>query len=79
MAAQGSGPAAANGQPPTSVPPVAPSQGLPAETPEGYCALHAMQMELRNNASGSWYSHLETDEAGDYFCKGKGRPRSNGR
>ncbi len=47
--------------------------------PEGYCALHAVHMELRNNASGSWYSHLETDEAGDYFCKGKGRPRSNGR
>ena len=79
MAAQGSGPAAANGQPPTSVPPVAPPQGLPAETPEGYCALHAVHMELRNNANGSWYSHLETDEAGDYFCKGKGRPRSNGR
>ncbi len=79
MAAQGSGHAAANGQPPPSLPPVAPPQGLPAETPEGYCALHAVQMELRNNASGSWYSHLETDEAGDYFCKGKGRPRSNGR
>ncbi len=79
LAAQGSGHAAANGQPPTSVPPVTPSQGLPAETPEGYCALHAVHMELRNNASGSWYSHLETDEAGDYFCKGKGRPRSNGR
>ncbi len=79
LAAQGSGQAAANGQPPTSVPPAAPPQGLPAETPEGYCALHAVRMELRNNASGSWYSHLETDEAGDYFCKGKGRPRSNGR
>ncbi len=79
MAAQGSGPAAAQGQPPTSVPPAAPSQGLPAERPEGYCGLHAVHMELRNNASGSWYSHLETDEAGDYFCKGKGRPRSNGR
>jgi hypothetical protein len=79
VAAQGSGPASANGQPPTSVPPVAPPQGLPAETPEGYCTLHAVHMELRNNASGSWYSHLETDEAGDYFCKGKGRPRSNGR
>ncbi len=79
MAAQGSGPAAANGQPPLSVPPVAPHQGLPAVTQEGYCALHAVQMELRNNASGSWYSHLETDEDGDYFCKGKGRPRSNGR
>ncbi len=79
VAAQGSGPAAANGQPPSSVPPVAPHQGLPAERPEGYCTLHAVHMELRNNASGSWYSHLETDEAGDYFCKGKGRPRSNGR
>ncbi len=79
MAAQGSGQAAANGQPPTSLPPAAPPQGLPAETPEGYCTLHAVHMELRNNASGSWYSHLETDAAGDYFCKGKGRPRSNGR
>ncbi len=79
LAVQGSGHAAAHGQPPTSVPPVAPPQGLPAETPEGYCALHAVQMELRTNASGSWYSHLETDEAGDYFCKGKGRPRSSGR
>ncbi len=79
VAAQGSGPAAAQEQPPTSVPPVAPPQGLPAETPEGYCALHAVHMELRNNASGFWYSHLETDGAGDYFCKGKGRPRSNGR
>ncbi len=58
---------------------MAPPQGLPAERPEGYCALHAVMMELRNNVNGSWYSHLETDEAGDYFCKGKGRPRSNGR
>ncbi len=78
LAAQGSGHAASNGQPPTSVPPVAPPQGMPSETPEGYCVLHAVHMELRNNANGSWYSHLETDEAGDYFCKGKGRPRSNG-
>ncbi len=79
LAAQGSGPAAANGQPPASVPPAALRQGLPAVTQEGYCTLHAVHMELRNNASGSWYSHLETDEAGDYFCKGKGRLRSNGR
>ncbi len=79
LAAQGSGPAAAHGQPPLSVPPVAPPQGLPADTPEGYCPLHQTGMELRTNERGSWYSHLETDEAGDYFCKGKGRPRSNGR
>ncbi len=79
LAAQGNGLAAANGQPPTSLPQVASPQGMPAEAPEGYCALHAVMMELRNNANGSWYSHLETDEAGDYFCKGKGRPRSNGR
>ncbi len=32
------------------------AEKLPAETPEGYCALHAVMMELRNNASGSWYS-----------------------
>ncbi len=79
LAAQGSGQAAANGQPPASVPPVAPPQGLPADPPEVYCSLHQTGMELRNNERGSWYSHIETDEAGDYFCKGKGRPRSNGR
>jgi hypothetical protein len=36
-------------------------------------------MDLRSNDRGSWYSHIATDDEGEYFCKGKGRTRRNGR
>lgn len=61
--------AAANGQatPPPQAPP---STGMapPAPTPEGWCALHQVQMELRNNERGSWWSHRLADGS---YCKGK--------
>jgi hypothetical protein len=61
--------AAANGQatPPPQAPP---SNGTaqPAPTPEGWCALHQVQMELRNNERGSWWSHRLADGS---YCKGK--------
>jgi hypothetical protein len=56
-----------------------PPQVPPAETSEGYCAMHQVWMEQRHNERGSWYSHIATDDEGEYFCKGKGRPRRNGR
>jgi hypothetical protein len=61
--------AAANGQatPPPQAPP-AHGQAQPAPTPEGWCALHQVQMELRSNERGSWWSHRLTDGA---YCKGK--------
>jgi hypothetical protein len=55
-----------------------PVQAQPAATPEGYCAIHQVQMYLNSNERGSWYSHVATDDDGqEYFCKG--RPRRNGR
>jgi hypothetical protein len=61
--------AAANGQaaPP---PPAAPAHGQAqsAPTPEGWCALHQVPMELRTNERGSWWSHRLADGS---YCKGK--------
>jgi hypothetical protein len=61
--------AAANGQatPPPPAPP-ANGQAQPAPTPEGWCALHQVPMELRTNERGSWWSHRLADGA---YCKGK--------
>jgi hypothetical protein len=61
--------AAANGQA-TPPPPAPPSTGTaqPALPPEGWCALHQVQMELRSNARGSWWSHRLADGS---YCKGK--------
>ncbi len=61
--------AAANG-PATPPPPAAPSPSTaqPAPTPEGWCALHQVQMELRSNERGSWWSHRLADGS---YCKGK--------
>ena len=47
---------------------VANGQAQPAPTPEGWCALHQVQMELRSNERGSWWSHRLADGA---YCKGK--------
>jgi hypothetical protein len=58
-------------------PPAPPAQAQPADTPEGYCAMHQVQMYLNSNERGSWYSHRATDDGQEYFCKG--RPRRNGR
>jgi hypothetical protein len=75
LAAQaGSQAAATSGQLPAGQPPVP-----PPDTPEAYCTLHQMWMDLRSNERGSWYSHIATDDEGEYFCKGKGRTRRNGR
>ena len=61
--------AAANG-PATPPPPAPPSNGTaqPAPTPEGWCALHQVPMELRSNERGSWWSHRLADGS---YCKGK--------
>lgn len=61
--------AAANGQatPPPQAPP-ANGQAQPAPTPEGWCALHQVPMELRSNERGSWWSHRLADGS---YCKGK--------
>jgi hypothetical protein len=70
--------AGATGQPPGAQPPAPPTPPQPADTPEGYCAIHQVQMYLNSNERGSWYSHRATDDDGqEYFCKG--RPRRNGR
>jgi hypothetical protein len=60
--------AAANGQ--ATPPPPAPSNGQAqaAPPPEGWCALHQLQMELRSNERGSWWSHRLADGS---YCKGK--------
>jgi hypothetical protein len=61
--------AATNGQatPPPQAPP---SNGTaqPMPPPEGWCALHQGQMELRSNERGSWWSHRLADGS---YCKGK--------
>jgi hypothetical protein len=77
--APSSAPAAgATGQPPGAQPPAPPTPPQPADTPEGYCTMHQVQMYRNSNERGSWYSHLATDDDGqEYFCKG--RPRRNGR
>jgi hypothetical protein len=70
--------AGATGQPLGAQPPALTAQAQPADTPEGYCAIHQVQMYLNSNERGSWYSHRATDDDGqEYFCKG--RPRRNGR
>ena len=62
--------AAANGQAPGTPPPAPPSNGTAqqASTPEGWCALHQVPMELRSNERGSWWSHRLADGS---YCKGK--------
>ena len=62
--------AAANGQA-TPLPPAPPSNGTaqPAPLPEGWCALHQVPMERRQNERGSWYSHWLPDE--QRHCKGR--------
>jgi hypothetical protein len=61
--------AAANGQA-TPLPQAPPSNGTaqPMPPPEGWCALHQVQMELRSNERGSWWSHRLADGS---YCKGK--------
>ena len=63
--------AAANGQAPSTPPPAAPSPATaqPTPTPEGWCALHQVPMERRQNERGSWYSHWLPDE--QRHCKGR--------
>jgi hypothetical protein len=43
-------------------------QAQSAPTPEGWCALHQVPMELRTNERGSWWSHRLADGS---YCKGK--------
>lgn len=40
---------------------------VPAETPEGWCAVHKVQMLKQANQRGSWWSHKTLDG----WCKGK--------
>jgi len=61
--------AATNGQAPGTPPPAAPSTGTAQPTPDGWCAIHQVQMERRQNERGSWYSHWLPDE--QRHCKGR--------
>jgi len=45
----------------------APTPAAPAETPEGWCAVHSVQMKRQSNDRGSWWSH----KVGDTWCRGK--------
>lgn len=60
----------ANGPAPGTPPPAPPSPATaqPVPTPEGWCALHQVPMELRSNERGSWWSHRLADGS---YCKGK--------
>ena len=67
--------AAANGQAPSPPPPAPPSTGQRQAKPKtgdqatGFCSLHHVAMEHRENERGSWYSHwLPEDER---HCKGR--------
>ena len=40
---------------------------VPAERPEGWCAVHNVQMKRQSNDRGSWFSH----KVGDTWCRGK--------
>jgi hypothetical protein len=67
--------AAANGQAPSTPPPAAPSTGpRPAKAKTGdqatgFCSLHHVAMEHRENERGSWYSHWLPEE--ERHCKGR--------
>jgi hypothetical protein len=67
--------AAANGQAPGTPPPAAPSTGQhPAKAKTGdqatgFCSLHHVAMEHRENERGSWYSHWLPEE--ERHCKGR--------
>jgi hypothetical protein len=71
LAAQGS----ANGQAPSTPPPAPPSTGQrPAKAKTGdqatgFCSLHNVAMEHRENERGSWYSHWLPEE--ERHCKGR--------
>ena len=67
--------AAANGQAPSTPPPAPPSTGqrqAKAKTGDqatGFCSLHNVAMEHRENERGSWYSHWLPEE--ERHCKGR--------
>jgi hypothetical protein len=67
--------AAANGQAHGTPPPAAPSTGQrPAKAKTGdqatgFCSLHNVAMEHRENERGSWYSHWLPEE--ERHCKGR--------
>ena len=41
---------------------------VPAARPEGWCAVHGVQMPKQSNARGSWFSHKTAEGS---WCKGK--------
>ena len=43
-------------------------QGKPSDQQTGQCSLHDVEMELRQNERGAWYSHYLDDEG--RYCKG---------
>jgi hypothetical protein len=67
--------AAANGQTPGPPPPAAPSAGPRqakakiGDQATGFCSLHHVAMEHRENERGSWYSHWLPEE--ERHCKGR--------
>jgi hypothetical protein len=64
LAAQSPGAAPANGQAKGH----AQRQGKPSDQQTGQCSLHDVEMELRQNERGVWYSHYLEDEG--RYCKG---------
>jgi hypothetical protein len=44
-----------------------PANEKPQELPEGWCAIHQVQMQPQKNARGSWWSH----KTGEGWCKGR--------
>ena len=71
--------AQANGQPSSTPPPAPPSNGAapsgaaPDDQQTGFCSIHQVQMEQKQNARGTFYGHWLADE--QRHCNG----RRNGR
>ena len=71
--------AQANGQPSSTPPPAPPSHGAapsgaaPDDQQTGFCSMHQVQMEQKQNARGTFYGHWLADE--QRHCNG----RRNGR
>jgi hypothetical protein len=42
--------------------------GKPSDQQTGHCSLHDVEMELRQNERGAWYSHYLEDDG--RYCKG---------
>jgi hypothetical protein len=78
LAAEQASPAeAGSGSQPPAMPPEPEEQVN--DDGDKWCAMHQDWMPERSNDKGSWHSHQASDEQGEYYCKGNGRPRRNRR